>query len=267
MVDPGETPGAGRRKRSSDVPLTGFRALDRKSFVPLYFQLGSALLERIETGAWPPGARFPSEREIAEVFGVSRTVIRPALELLVGDGAIVRVKGSGAFIAPPRRAIPVFGLVKALWDPPDDLALTVLTARNDSPDSALAHFLEMEDQPVPVAHVTVVLRIGERPVGLIDSHSPTTLVPWVLPSAQALQAGEEPVRPGKLELTRATVSLEQTFFGRWGGPQVGVSAGDPALMGRFVQYGRANGAKHERPVEFARLIYRSDSAQLAIELD
>jgi DNA-binding GntR family transcriptional regulator len=268
MVDPGETLGEGRRKRSSDVPLTGFRALDRKSFVPLYFQLGSALLERIETGAWPPGARFPSEREIAEVFGVSRTVIRPALELLVGDGAIVRVKGSGAFIASPRRPLPAFGLVKALSDPPDDLELTVLTARHDSPDSALAHFLEMEDQPVPVAHVTVVLRFNERPVGMIDSHSSTTLVPWVLPSAKALRAGgEKQVKLGKLELTRATLSLEHTFFGRWGGPQVGVSAGDPALMGRFVQYGRANGAKHERPVEFARLIYRGDSTQLAIELN
>ena len=38
-------------------------------------------------------------------------------------------------------------------------------------------------------------------------------------------------------------------------------------MGRFVQFGRANRvASRERPLEFARLIYRADSAQLAFEL-
>ena len=37
-------------------------------------------------------------------------------------------------------------------------------------------------------------------------------------------------------------------------------------MGRFVQFGRAEGSERERPLEFARLIYRADSAQLAFEL-
>jgi GntR family transcriptional regulator len=267
MDDPGNPVGRGRPRQSADVPLSGLRPLDHRSSVPLYFQLAAALLEKMETRAWPPGARFPSEREIAEVFGVSRTVIRPALELLVGDGAIVRVKGSGAFVAPPRREIAVFGLVKALADPPDDLKLTVLTTRELSPDAAVSHFLEMKRKPTPVAHVTAVLHIEGKPTGLIDSRSSTTLIPWLLPTAEALRTETEPPPREKLVLTRATVSIEHTFFGRWGGPQVGVSAGDPALMGRFIQYGRAKGAKRELPLEFARLIYRSDSTQLAIELD
>jgi hypothetical protein len=47
---------------------------------------------------------------------------------------------------------------------------------------------------------------------------------------------------------------------------VGATAGEPALMGRFVQFGRTKGSKQERPLEFARLVYRADSAQLAVEL-
>jgi GntR family transcriptional regulator len=267
MVDPANPVGRGRPKQSADVPLSGLRPLDRKSSVPLYFQLAAALLEKMETRTWPPGARFPSEREIAEAFGVSRAVIRPALELLVGDGAIIRVQGSGAFVAPPRREITVFGLVRALSDPPDDVTLTVLTTRELQPDAAVSHFLDMEQDPTPIAHVTAVLQIEGRPTGLVDSRSSTTLVPWLLPTAEALRTETELPSREKVVLTRATVSIEHTFFGRWGGPQVGMSAGDPALMGRFIQYGRGKRARRERPLEFARLIYRSDSTQLAIELD
>src|ERR1700712_1646456 len=107
-------PVRGRPKRSSTVPLVGSGELDRNSEVPLYFQLAAALKEMLEVDDWEAGARFASERELEEEFGVSRAVIRPALDLLVGDGAIFRVKGSGAFVAPPRREIRVAGLV-GLW--------------------------------------------------------------------------------------------------------------------------------------------------------
>ena len=133
MVKP--TPsGPGRPKRSSDIPLSGSRRLDRSSDVPLYFQLASVLKVMLEVGAWESGARFASEREIEEEFGVSRAVIRPALDLLVGDGAIYRIKGSGAFVAPPRREIVVAGLVKLWLERHNGRPVAVRAAREHLPD-------------------------------------------------------------------------------------------------------------------------------------
>jgi GntR family transcriptional regulator len=256
----------GRPKRSSAVPLTGSSELDRNSEVPLYFQLAAALKVMLEVDDWEAGARFASERELEEEFGVSRAVIRPALELLVGDGAIFRIKGSGAFVAPPRREVRVAGLV-GLWSGPQgERAVSVLSARKRQPDRTVSHFLEIEDRRTPVAHVHAVVDAGQPSVILVDSFSSVTLVPWLLPTAEAVEAGAKPPRPSGLELTRATVAVEHTFFGEWGSSQVGASAGDPALMGRFVQFGRPKGSKLEHPVEFARLIYRADGAQLAFEL-
>lgn len=259
-------PVRGRPRQSSTVPLAGGSELDRGSDVPLYFQLAATLKVMLEVGAWEPGARFASERELEEEFKVSRAVIRPALELLVGDGAIVRVKGSGAFVAPPRREVQVTGLVKLSIARTDDLPITVLSAGNRRPDHTVSHFLEIEDRRTPITHVTGVADVGEPSVCLIDSFSTVAHVPWLLPTAQALKAGTKPPRPSGIELTRATVSIEHTFFGEWGSSQVGATAGDPALMGRFVQFGRAKGSKLEQPLEFARLIYRADSAQLAFDL-
>jgi GntR family transcriptional regulator len=263
MVKPTQ-PGPGRPKRPSDIPLAGSRRLDRNSDVPLYFQLAAALKVMLEVGAWEPGARFASEREIEEEFGVSRAVIRPALDLLVGDGAIVRIKGSGAFVAPPRREVEVTGLVR-LWLE-HSRPIAVLAAREILPDRTVSQFLELEDERNPIAHVTAVVNVGEPSVCLVDSYSTVARVPWALATAQALKAEGEPPAPSNLDLTRATISIEHTFFGEWESSQVGATAGEPALMGRFVQFGRPNGSEHERPLEFARLIYRADSAQLAFVL-
>jgi GntR family transcriptional regulator len=256
-------PARGRRKQVSDVSLTGSRALDRKSAVPLYFQLGAVLKEKVDSGAWQPGDRFPTEREIVEEFGVSRTVIRPALDLLVGEGAIVRIKGSGTFVAPPRRDVKVLGIVQTLLNPTDDLTLTVLAARKQLPDSPVAHFLEIDEYPSSIAHVTAVMHVGGQPACLVESYSPMKLMPWLLPTAEALQTGADPPKPGRVDITRAAVRIELSFFGWWGGPQVGASAGDPALMARLVQFGKTKGMKRERPLEFAYLICRSDNAQFA----
>jgi DNA-binding GntR family transcriptional regulator len=266
MVKPNQT-GPGRPKRSSDIPLTSSRRLDRNSEVPLYFQLAAALKVMLEVEDWESGARFASEREIEEEFGVSRAVIRPALDLLVGDGAIYRVKGSGAFVAPPRREIVVAGLVRLWLEHRDDRRVAVQGAREILPDDTVSHFLALEDESDPIAHVTAVVDVGEPSVCLVDSYAATTHVPWFLSTAEALKAGEKPPpAPGELELTRATVSVEHTFFGEWGSSRVGASAGEPALMGRFVQFGRRNGSEEEHQLEFARLIYRADSAQLAFVL-
>jgi GntR family transcriptional regulator len=264
MAKPNQ-PVRGRPKQSSEVPLAGSRGLDRNSDVPLYFQLAAALKVMLEVGGWESGARFASEREIEEEFGVSRAVIRPALDLLVGDGAIFRVKGSGAFVAPPRQEVKVAGLVR-LWLEHHDRRIAVRSAHEHPPDHTVSHFLEIEDHDTHVAHVTAIVDVGEPSVCLVDSYSTVAHVPWFIPTAQALAAGAKPPIPGGLDLTRATVSVEHTFFGEWGSSQVGAKAGEPALMGRFIQFGRTAGSERERPLEFARLIYRADSAQLAFVL-
>jgi GntR family transcriptional regulator len=265
----------GGPKQSAAVSLEGISELDRDSDVPLYFQLAAALKVMLEVEPQEAGTRFASERELEEKFGVSRAVIRPALDLLVGDGAIVKAKGSGAFVAPPREEVRVAGLVKLSIERRPDPAITVLSARERQPDRTVSHFLKIEDEDrhTPLAHIVAVVDLTDPSkafahpsVVLVDSFSTIADVPWLLPAAHALKTGAKPPEPEGLDLTRATVSVEHTFFGEWGSSQVGATAGEPALMGRFVQFGRPTRSKQERPLEFARLIYRADSTQLAFEL-
>lgn len=57
------------------------------------------LINAIRDAKLPPGAKLPSERELGEQFGVSRTVIREAIRHLVAKGVLEVQTGSGARVA------------------------------------------------------------------------------------------------------------------------------------------------------------------------
>jgi len=76
--------------------------LDRSSPIPLYLQLKASLATRIADGLLQPGTPLPSERQLCEEFGVSRTTVREALRELSRQGLIRTVPGRGAFVATPQ---------------------------------------------------------------------------------------------------------------------------------------------------------------------
>jgi GntR family transcriptional regulator, sialic acid-inducible nan operon repressor len=59
-----------------------------KSDRRIYQTIALQLTEKINKGELPDGSRLPSERELAETFGVSRSVIREALVSLQTSGLI-----------------------------------------------------------------------------------------------------------------------------------------------------------------------------------
>jgi len=66
---------------------------------PLYRRLEERLRHAIESGAVKPEQALPSERDLAEDFGISRITVRKALDGLVGSGLLVRRQGAGTFVA------------------------------------------------------------------------------------------------------------------------------------------------------------------------
>jgi GntR family transcriptional regulator len=76
--------------------------IDRQSPVPFYFQLAAVLEHEIAAGRWSAGTRIASEPDLCKLFGVSRSVVRQALQRLEQEGLIIRRKGYGTFVAEAR---------------------------------------------------------------------------------------------------------------------------------------------------------------------
>ena len=62
-----------------------------------------AILEEL-LAALPPGAALPSERELAERYGLARMTVRNEIERLTAEGYVYRLHGRGTFVAEPRIA-------------------------------------------------------------------------------------------------------------------------------------------------------------------
>jgi GntR family transcriptional regulator len=73
--------------------------IDRRSPVPIYFQLAALLEQEIVRARWQPGDRLPSEPDLCRQLALSRTTVRQALGRLEQEGVIERRKGIGTFVA------------------------------------------------------------------------------------------------------------------------------------------------------------------------
>lgn len=82
--------------------LESHKMIDFDSHIPYYFQLIEVIKEKINQGEWKPGDQIPSEPELCEIYGISRTVVRQALKEMEYEGLIYRRKGKGTFIAEPK---------------------------------------------------------------------------------------------------------------------------------------------------------------------
>src|SRR5690349_6450653 len=86
MRSPAPTP----RPAGPVQPLVAERLSDR---------LAARLRAELKAGEWRPGERLPTEHQLAQAHGVSRTVVREAVHQLRSRGLLVSRQGSGVYVA------------------------------------------------------------------------------------------------------------------------------------------------------------------------
>jgi|YNPNPStandDraft_1061719.scaffolds.fasta_scaffold00031_36 DNA-binding GntR family transcriptional regulator len=76
-------------------------------------QASQILRKRIREGVYAPGERLPSEDELAEEMGISRTTLRAAMSALVAEGLVVRRQGAGTYVN--RRSLELIAQLQKFW--------------------------------------------------------------------------------------------------------------------------------------------------------
>lgn len=69
---------------------------------PRYQQIAANLRYRIRKGELGPGAQLPTEPELCETYGASRTTIRNAISVLQAEGLVIAEHGRGTFVRSKR---------------------------------------------------------------------------------------------------------------------------------------------------------------------
>ena len=174
--------------------------LERKTLTEIAQQ---ELRKAITGGTFLPGTQLPTEAELCEMLGVSRTVVREALRVLEDDGLVARRHGVGTFV----RNHPIlknlnfnFGITEMIESAGSQAGTSHLAIKKETADADKAEQLRV---PLGTALVTVerVRTADGRPV----VYSLDTLT-----EALVQQAGFDP----QLLLTESIYNLLQTSLGQ-----------------------------------------------------
>ncbi|MFQ3646574.1 MAG: GntR family transcriptional regulator [Anaerolineae bacterium] len=158
------------------------RPLDATSPKPLYEQVKDFILHHIQDGTFKPHTRIPSERELAQRFGVNRLTVTKAIKELEQAGLVYVRIGKGTFIAPETYNLQLDTLMSftdEMRQRGHEVSSRVLSAQvtHAHPESA-RHLNVPPDTPV------VVLRrvrcVNQQPIALETSTLLAAVCPDIL---------------------------------------------------------------------------------------
>lgn len=238
--------------------------INRDSALPYYAQLKALLLGQFEH-TWKAGERLPGEVVLCERYGVSRTVVRQALDELESEGRVVRRKGQGTFVAARKVDESLFQTLTGLYED--------VTARGGTLVSDVRH-LEFTPAPSEVANELQVaegsaviyierLRYANgEPWALTATYLPSDIAPGLLKedlSNQSLYALLEDKYGVILDHGRRMVEAVQAS------PSVaealGVDEHAPILLLRSTAWDIEG-----RPVEYFTAYHRGDRSRFQVHM-
>lgn len=158
-------------------------AINRVSAEPYYRQISGLLRDAIRAGAFAAGDLLPSEKDLCARFGVSRPVVRQALDELARAGYAYTVKGKGTFVAEEK--LPSH-LGQVVAGPERDTVRfrDRLSTRTITQDLVDAPVMIARDLSIGVGEPTLHLRrlrtLDGEPLCVIESYIPVSLVPGLV---------------------------------------------------------------------------------------
>jgi GntR family transcriptional regulator len=164
------------------------KQLDRgPDAAPLYRQVTHTLLAMVEE--MDSGDRFPTDRELTELFNVSRITIHQAVRDLVRFGYLQRIQGKGTFVSRPKieRDEPRLNSfsedMRALGHRP---GAKLLVHNTSVPDDYVKQKLKLVPEEKTL-YLERLMLADDEPIALLYTHLPirfcTNFEDWFSPQA------------------------------------------------------------------------------------
>ena len=216
-------------------------------------RLRAHLIGLIEAGLRPHD-KMPTERELAEQFGVTRLTVRRALDRLDNEGWVYRTQGAGTFVSEPRIAKSV-----ELTSFSDDMRArglvpgSLFAEAHELPAGAEIGALLRLSPREAVTHIYRVRTADGEPMCIENTYIPAGLAPGLAARAvdgslYQLMSESYHLRAEKAEQSVHATVLEPAVARRLGVPEF-----SPAFKVSRVAFDARN-----RRIEYAESVYRAD---------
>jgi len=239
--------------------------IDKASRVPYYEQLRAILDAMMRSGTLAVGEQLPSEAQLCDQYDVSRTVVRQALNELANEGLILRYKGKGSFVAPPKvdehLAQSLTGLAEEVSARGGSLTNQIRSFEQQVPSATVAEALGL-DEDATVIHLERVRSINGEPWVITSTYLPYDRCARLLDldmRHRSLYATLEHelgmvIDRGHRTIEAAIATPEQASL-------LGIEPGGPVLLLKSVAY-----LDDGTPIEYFLAWHRGDRSRFDVDL-
>ena len=150
--------------------MSNLRAIAKDSPIPVFYQIYVDLKKRILAHTIQDDEqKLPSERDLAEEYGVSRVTMRQALAELEKDGIIIRERGRGSFVN--ERPRPILQQLKL---PSDKIVQSSRSFVDPHPEVVQLTRFEQTDPEIgenlnysgPIFYIKRIFRVNGNPIAV-----------------------------------------------------------------------------------------------------
>jgi len=229
--------------------------IDRKSHVPVYWQIKESILKEITSGKLKPGDKILSEPQLKEKYGVSRLTARSAVTELVNEGYLVRKQGYGTYIQKPRIENSQERF-KGFKSDMEDKGFTVNSEILESREISAPEFIQSSmdlDSNQKVFKIKRLRFANNEPIVIHESYIPTELCPNLLQYDFGKGSLYSVFSKYKITINNATEHLEAISADKDTASYLGIKEGDPIL---YIQ--RTSFIEGNKPFEYSSSWYRGD---------
>lgn len=237
--------------------------MDKASRIPLYLQLMEKIVEKIEMEDYEEHDQLPSERELCDIYGLSRITVRQALKELEHEGYIYKLHGVGTFVAPKsydQNLAQLYSFTKEMEKLGKVPRTEVLSFSVISVDERLAR--KMRLKPLDEVYKVERLRIADnQPLMHETSYLPRKL----FPSLTKRDLSERPMydvfyEDYQIALTNATERFSATLIRKEESEYLEVDINQPAMLIKRYAY------NHDKLIEYTNSVARGDKFAYTVEL-
>ena len=239
--------------------------LDKSVPIPLYYQLKTLLLEEIKSNAYPVDSIIPTEKEISEMFEISRTTVRQAITELVREGWLYRVKSKGTFVAQRKikqdfiRRLESFNeqIERTGRRPGTELlALEVV----EMPERAAEAFGVAPGEKVVYLHRK--RSADDEPIVTVETYLPYPKCAFLMQHDMAKESMYNVLAEREeTRICRVSRILEAVAANAQDARLLNIRTGKPVHLFHTVGYNQ-----HDEPIEFSIARYRGDRNRFEVDL-
>ncbi len=224
---------------------------------PLHVAISEQLKQQVEAGQYEPGERLPSEFDLGEMFGVSRTTIRRAIANLIQQGLVTTQQGKGIFVTECHKigfsmSNPLMRFDKALKQQGYLGRVHSLRFQLVKPSAEVARKLQLTETKSKVYWQEKIIYADESPIALDVTYYPERLGDSL---AEELQRGftYSTLALNGVQLQGAEVRLESIPATYKLSEHLNVPLGMPLLVFHYLAY-----HNQCQPAVCGRTLSRSD---------